>query len=85
MKRNLGSAKRGRLDITPKWVDISCCLTAAPVRGSCGFEPDRGSQGETPDYRALDAATTLCLHAARQRRGASERGRSASPPHAYGQ
>ena len=26
MKRGLGSAKRGRLDITPKWVDIQTCL-----------------------------------------------------------
>jgi hypothetical protein len=26
MKRNLGSAKRGRLDISPKWVDIQTCL-----------------------------------------------------------
>ena len=26
MKRDLGSAKRGRLDITPKWVDIQTCI-----------------------------------------------------------
>jgi hypothetical protein len=31
----------------------------------------------THNYRAaLDAATALCLHIGRQRRGASERGRS---------
>jgi len=26
LKRNLSSAERGRLDITPKWVDIQTCI-----------------------------------------------------------